>query len=260
MTTPSFAKPLLMRWGIKVSDIPTSSKQESDFLAEFGMCRVLIEEKTKFDDPIRHAQRIATLAEGEVYGTTTRLVRSNRLSGLIGDSAKQLMSSSEKQHDFRLVWFTSTGDDSEARFHQFIATIYGSTNIIEMNASHYKRCYFYRNSDFHRYANIIDGAIVAHASEACTTLKLCLNPLSPRYEALRDSTVVEPFSTAVEDPIALERRGEVFIVDSNIDRNDENGLHTFLQLKYNTLPLMKVDMGFTSASVLLKSGNEPVSG
>jgi hypothetical protein len=251
MVTPSFAKPLLRHWGIAVSDIPTSAKEESDFLAAFGTYKVLIEEKTKIDNPTRLSQRVATLSKGEVHGASTPLVRDNRLSGLVGKAASQLLSSAEKEHDFRLVWFTSTGVDAEAKFHQFIATIYGTTNILEMNASYYRRCYFFRNSDFHRYARVIDGAIVAHVSGSAISAKLCLNPLSPRFSALKNSSVVAPFGIAVEDPVALEQEKEVFVVDSDINRNDENALLAFLQLKYGTLPLMKFDLDYLSASVLV---------
>lgn len=251
MTTPSYAKSLLKHWGIDVSDIPTSVKEESDFLATFGTCKVLIEEKTKIDNSNRLSQRDATLSKGEVHGASTPLVRDNRLSGLVKKAASQLLSSSEKDHDFRLMWFTGTGVDANAKFHQFIATIYGMTNILEMNASHYRRCYFFRNSDFHLHAQVIDGAIVAHVSGSSIAAKLCLNPLSPRFDALRNSPVVVPFGTAVEDPVALEQKNEVFVVDSDIDRNDESALLAFIQSKYSTLPLMKLDLGYLSASVLI---------
>lgn len=251
MATPSFAKQFLKRWGIAVSDIPTSAKEESDFLATFGTYKVLIEEKTKIDDSTRLSQRAATLSKGEVHGASTPLVRDNRLSGLVGKATSQLLSSADKDHDFRLIWFTGTGVDAEAKFHQFIATIYGTTNILEMNASHYRRCYFFRNSDFHRYAQVIDGAIVAHVSGSSISAKLCLNPLSPQFSALKNSSVVMPFGTAVEDPLAQGQEKEVFVVDSDIDRNDESALLTFLQAKYGTLPLMKFDLGYLSASVLV---------
>lgn len=60
-----------------------------------------------------------------------------------------------------------------------------------------------------------------------------------------------PFGTAVEDPVVLEQEKEVFVVDSDIDRNDESALLAFLQPKYGTLPLMKFDLGYLSASVLV---------
>lgn len=197
-------------------------------------------------------ERKNVLATGQVHALSTPLVLGNRLSALVTKAASQLQSSSGQEHDFRLLWFTGTGVQAEAKFHQFIATIYGTTNILEMNATHYRRCYFFRNSDFHRHAAVVDGAVAAHVTGSSISAKLCLNPLSPNCDALRKSSVVVPFGTAVEDPLALEARKEAFIVDSDIDRNDEGGLLTYLQSKYRTLPLMRFDLGHLSASVSVR--------
>ena len=78
---PSYAKALLEHWGVAVEDIPTSDaahKQESDFLANFSGVRVLIEEKTKEDDPAYLAQRAEELEGGRFtrrpcrFGATKR--------------------------------------------------------------------------------------------------------------------------------------------------------------------------------------------
>jgi hypothetical protein len=251
MITKSYARQLLQHWGVGVNEIPISNKEEADFLVSFGECKVLIEEKTKFDDPGRLAERAKLLSWGEIYPSSTPLTRDNRLSGIIAKGASQLQSSSERDHNFRLLWFTGTGVDAEAKYYQFIATIYGTTNIIEMNASHYRRCYFFRNSDFYRHADIIDGAVVAYVfGSSSITAKLCLNPLSAKCSALRDSPVVVQFGSAIEDPEVLEGRKKAFIVDGDIDRNDEGAVLTFLQSKYGTAPLMKLNLNYVSATIL----------
>lgn len=247
----SYAKQILKHWNISVSDILTSEKEESDFLASFGTCKVLIDEKTKTNNPDYLALRAEKLSKKKIYVESIPLVRSNRLSGIVSKAANQLVSSSDIEHDFRLIWFTATGIDAEAKFHQFIATIYGTTKIFEMNASNYRNCYFFRNSDFHRHAHVIDGAIVAHTSGSSISVKICLNPLSPKFNALKNSPVIIPFGTSVEDPLALEHKQEVFIVDSDIDRKDESAILNFLEKKYRTLPLMKLDLGYTSASIIV---------
>lgn len=249
MTSPSYARLLLEHWGIKVEDIPTSDKEESDFLALFGDSRVLIEEKRKEDDPTYLVNRAESLALGKIYTTTVPVVRDNRLSGIVAKAAKQLQSSSDRDHNFRLVWFTGVGVNAEAKYHQFIASLYGTTNIIEMNSVSYRRCYFFRNSDFHRYANIIDGAVAAYVSGTSITAKLCLNPLSPNCESLRTSQVTAAFGTGVEDPEKLEADGTAFIVDGDIDRGNEGAVLGYLQQKYNTQPLMKIDLGQTTRTV-----------
>jgi len=237
MPQPSYAKALLTHWNIDVTDIPTSDveqKQEADFLASFGKSRVLIEEKTKEDDPKYLAKRAKQLQQGEIHATTLPLSREETLSGLVRDASHQLRSSSDKPHDFRLIWFTATGVHAVGKYEQFMATLYGRTNILEMGASHYRRCYYFRYSDFFRRAEVIDGAIVAHTDGNSISVKLCLNSLSPRFRAIRCSEVLTPFGRAVEDPMELEADGSAFILDCALNRQHESPLLAYLQKKYST--------------------------
>lgn len=254
MSSFSYTRALLQHWGIRVEDIPTSDleeKKEADFLATFGSTRVLVEEKTKEDDPVYLARRASELESGEVHGITIPIRRDETISGIVRSASKQLKSSSNLTHDFRLMWFTATGVTARGKYEQFMATLYGRTNILEMNASGYRRCYFFRNADFFRRASVIDGAVAAYTDGTSITTRLCLNPLSPRYEQLKASEVLRPFKEAVEDPIEMERSESAFILDAAISRKDEVELLAFLQKKYQTGPLMKFDLGYTNASILL---------
>jgi hypothetical protein len=254
MPSHSYAKALLEHWGGAVKDIPTSDvqqKQEADFLAIFGSARVLIEEKTKEDDPAYLGVRAQELENGQIHSATVPVRRDETLSGIVRDAAHQLRSSSDKPHDFRLIWFTATGPQAEGKYEQFMATLYGLTNILEMNASGYRRCYYFRHADFIRRASVIDGAVVAHTDGRSISARLCLNSLSPRYQALRNSAVLEPFGTAIEDPKSLEEDGTAFVLDASLDRKIEQPLLDYLQQKYGTGPLMKFDMGYTRASILV---------
>ena len=245
----SFAKPILEHWGLSVSDIPTSEKQESDFLVVVESTKVLIEEKAKLDDPKDLLKRTVALESGEVHVASTPITRTNRMSGLVRKAAGQLISSSENDHDFRVVWFTGTGLSSEAQAKQFEASIYGTTNIIEKGKWDLTPCYFYRNSDFHRYAEAIDGAVVANTAHGKVNMKLCLNSLSPNYPSFRTSPFAQLFLPAVVDPRTLEIEGAAYIADTPLDRNNEQGLLQFLQNRYATGLLMAIDMGHTVATV-----------
>jgi len=250
----SYAKTLLEHWGVAIEEIPTSDsqeKQEADFLADFGGIRVLIEEKTKEDDPAYLARRAQELETGQIHAATMPIRRDETLSGLVRNASRQLRSSSDKPHVFRLIWFTATGAQAEGKYEQFMATLYGRTNILEMNSSDFRRCYYFRNADFFRRADVIDGAVVAHTDGKVISTKLCLNSLSPRFQALRNSPVIKPFGTAVEDPEALEAEGTAFVLDAALDRKQEAPLLAYLQQKYATGPLMKFDMGYTSAAILV---------
>ena len=252
METPSYAKHVLEKLGFSVIKIPEGKKEEADFQAMIKDCVVLIEEKTKLDDQSLLDEKQEQFSKGKVCTSHIPLVRNNRLSGIVGKAASQLQSSSAMAHNFRLIWFTGAGTNAEAQYQQFIATVYGTTNIFEMNSNTYRCCYFYRNSDFHRYKTIIDGAIAACVTATTVNAKLCLNPLSPNYESLRDSPVASAFGTAVVDPKATEANGTALILDTDIGRKNEQPLLDFLQEKYATKPLMKFDTGYSSVSVSLK--------
>lgn len=255
----SYAKFLLQHWGVSVEDIPTSDaeeKKEADFLATFDGARVLIEEKTKEDDPAYLANRAAELGRGEIHAATLPIRPKGRLSGIVGEAAKQLQSSSNLAHDFRLIWFTATGVHAKGDYEQFMATLYGRTNIFEMNGAGYRRCYYFRNADFFHRAAVIDGAVAAYTDGETISAKLCLNNLSPRYEALRSSPVLRPFGTAVEDPVQFEADG-AFIADTDLDRKHEAPLLAYLQQKYKTGPLMKFDLGYTNAALLVRTEDPP---
>jgi hypothetical protein len=249
----SYAKGFLEHWGAIVEEIETCDSEQSDFLASIDAAVLLIEEKTKVDNPDDLAKRRKAFDAGQVYSSSRRLVRDNRLSGVVRKAASQLASSASKPYDFRLVWFTGTGYQAEALSEQFITTLYGTTNIIEMGSSHFRRCYFFRNSDFHRYAGTIDGAIVAHVVGESLSAKLCVNPLSPRASNVRSSAFLRRFGKAVEDPDAREHEGEAFIVTGDLDRKNENALLAELQRKYSTKPLMTFDLGYHSAAVAIRA-------
>ncbi len=254
MDDQSHALHVLQSMADAVQELPTGDTEQADFLATFGRSRVLIEEKTKFDDPKIDAERYAALRSGKLHSRCTPLARNNRVSGIVGKAAKQLASSAKEEHDFRIVWFTGAGRSGEARYEQFINTIYGATSIVERNSTETRKCYFFRNSDFYRYRSVLDGAVAAYIANDQIHLKLCLNPLSSNYYAMKESDFVAKFGNAIEDPVAHEEAGEAFIIDGPIDRSDNASLLDYLKKKYETDCLMDMDMGHVEASILVPKG------
>jgi hypothetical protein len=88
--TFSVAAQVLEQWGARVTPIETSQKDESDWLAEFGTYRLLVEEKTKFEEAGSQVARAASLAQGKVHGSTLSLSHNNRISGIVRKASKQL--------------------------------------------------------------------------------------------------------------------------------------------------------------------------
>jgi hypothetical protein len=247
----SIAAQALTSMGGVVEQVPTSAVEESDWLADFSGYRILVEEKVKLDDPENTQERDKALRAGGVHGQSLPLKYDNRISGVIRKAVGQLASSAANiAHDARIVWFTGIGFDAEAKHLQFISTAYGSTRIIERDKPGMRECYFFRNSEFYRYRDIVDGAVASFLTGETLTMKFCLNPLSPNYASLQSSSFASKFVHGLIDPVAEEKRGEAYIADGNVDRNSAGAVLAYLQKKYNLNPLMNMDLGMATASVL----------
>lgn len=250
--TFSLAARVLEQWGAKVTPIPTSHKDESDWLAQFGDYRLLVEEKTKVEEPEVGAARTATLAKSEVHGSTLPLSHNNRLSGIVRKAAKQLGSTGQDvPHHGRIVWFTGTGFDAEARQYQFINTLYGSTRIFQLNQPGMKECYFFRNGDFFRFKDQLDGAVAAFTHGNNVTVKLCLNPYSASWQGLRDSPFAKNFKLGLIDPVAEEAAGDAYIVDTDLPRSNAAAIIRYLEEKYSLEQAHNMDMNMASAIVVV---------
>ena len=249
-STTSVAAQILELWGATVTPIQTSQKDESDWLAEFGSYRILVEEKTKLENDESQAARAATLSRGEVHGSVLPLVHNNRLSGIVRKAAKQLSSTgNDVSHNNRIVWFTGTGFDAEATHLQFMATLYGSTKIFELARPKLKVCYFFRNADFFRFSDHLDGAVAAYLRGSEVTVKLCLNPYSSNWQVLRDSPFAKNFKLDLVDPVAEEAASEAYIADTDLPRTDSGAIIRYLEEKYGLQQAQNMDMNMASAVV-----------
>lgn len=253
----SYAEYILRHLGFDVAPIAEGDEEAADWIASIDGEVVLVEEKTKFEDEAEVARRTAAYAAGRAFDSHTPFTSNNRLSGISRKAAGQLAASAEEiLHQYRLVWLTATGHTHEAKFHQYIATLYGTTNVVERGRIvPLRRCYFYRNSDFFRFREQLDGAVVAESDGEHVNLKLCLNLLSPRFALLRTSRTRAAFGNGVLDPLVDEAEGGAFIVDCDLDRSREGDLLEFLRSKYGTDYLMQMDMGMSSVSMAMRKGD-----
>jgi hypothetical protein len=239
--------------GATVQVLPTSTRQECDLLAELNGVRLLVEEKTKLDSPDVVYERREAYSRGETHSFAQSVSYNNRISGIIRKAKEQLSSTGEGvSHDLRILWFTGVGVDAEAQQSKLISTLYGSTNVFDIQDSNGMAtiCYFFRNSDFYRYRNELDGAVAARLSldERQVDIRFCLNPHSSNYEALRDSGFASRCSDGLMDPIAEERTGEAYIVDGSVDRSDEIRVLGYLERKYGLFQAAKIDMSLFLAT------------
>jgi hypothetical protein len=241
---------VLKAWGAKVSAIPTTKFQEADWLVELPDCRVLIEEKMKFNNDATTAARDAVLSTAEVHGTSVGLGRNNRVSAIVRKAAGQLESTgSRRSHDLRILWFTGAGDNGQAQQEQLISTLYGTTTIVEMGHPQLRTCYFFGSSDFFRYHTKLDGAVAAYFNGPDVAMKLCLNPYSENWQQLRDSSFAALFKDAIIDPMDEEAAGDSLVVDNDMDRADETGVLEYIEKKYGLTKVMQMKLGMLTASI-----------
>lgn len=246
----SVAKQVFRAWGASAEEIPTSSAEESDWLVALKGFRLLVEEKAKLENPESQQEREEALRSGSVHGTTTPLVQNNRLSGIVRKARKQLSSTAaQREHDARIMWFTGFGFDAEAKHYQFMATLYGSTKIIELDKPGLRECYYFRNADFFRYREEMDGAVAAFLTGDSVIMKLCLNTYSPRYTVLKSSPFAEQFLNGLIDPLDEEASGNAYIADTDIDRRDAGAVLHYIQVKYGLSRAMNMDLNMATATV-----------
>ncbi len=238
----------LTRWGFSVEKIPESSvpgEKRPDYNVRLEDETYLVEVKSREDDPEASKERKEVLNQGEIYSEHKPLIRKNTVSGVIREAHDQLKDYGEPEW-LNLVWLCAVENAQEAKFDQFTAALYGTTQIFDLDGDGLHRtCYFFRNSEFFRYRNVLDAAFVSTVNQ----VNLCLNPHSPRFEKVRSSKLVEKLQSAVIDPIVQESNGEAYIVDSDINRNDEKAVLNYLREKYSKPKIIKIDLGWHSGTI-----------
>lgn len=234
------------RLGYRVERIPEADVQSPDFLILDANSSYLLELKTKIPSCEQALERRKTLEEGEFYQLNEPLIRMNRLSGIIRKAQAQLRERKHHENVLGLIWLGAIGHLAEPRMHQFEATLYGSATIVDWaTRGRSGVCYFFYNSDFFRYRDVLDAAIVSANSQA----RLLLNPLSGHYEQMRNSSLPKYLGDAVVDPIVLEAQGKGFIVEANVDRRSEATVLAYLRTKYKSPGIQRITMNHMSGTM-----------
>jgi hypothetical protein len=247
---PSIVRAICNLWGLSPEEVPTSDKEESDWFVRFGELRVLIEEKTKFDDPAYLSARDKILETGEIFESAHSLAPNNRISAIAKKSASQLRSTgADVSHDVKLMWFTARGATASARFHQVNSTLYGLTNVFELGKSEMRRCYFFYDSTFFRFKNDLDGAVIGCLRGTEIELKLCMNPYSARSRLLKSSPLINYLKNAVEDPLADEENGFCYIADTDIDRKYPDQVLDYIAKKYDLKMAQYINLSSISGTI-----------
>ena len=230
--------------GFQVTQIAEGGQRTPDLLATCGQ-RYLIEIKTKEDHPAANAERAKRLGAGEIVQSGAPFTPQNTMSRIVRDGVSQLEAHPVKERDFCLLWLLAIGSDLDAQYEQFLATLYGLSNVVGPDSQPLMPCYYLRDSAFFRWRDLLDGAIVG----TLDTGELCINSYSQRADSLKGSSLAQVFGTAVTDPRQREAEGRGYIADCDIDRHDEKGVLRYVQTKYGRPPLMTMNLGTVIAQV-----------
>jgi Holliday junction resolvase len=237
----------LERLGFTVTAVlPFSGRLSPDFVAEKAAERFVFELKERVDDPDALAEERARLAAGELVPFAESAGRNKGVSEKIRYGAKQLQAHDLIGTGFRLLWLHAGGRNPEVQFEQFRATLYGMTHIVAPELARTTRCYYFGHSEFFRLREHLAGAVIS----TLTQLQLCINALFPQVSEFRKSALVETFSKGLLDPDRLEREGNAFVADCDIDRKDEAAVLMYLQAKFRRPRLMNMNLGSMGAQVL----------
>jgi hypothetical protein len=234
--------------GLSIQKIDVCSEKTPDFLVKCDQFTYIVELKEKFTDPTIQKVREERLLRGEILTETYTTGRKKLISKVISSACKQL-ARTEFTADFNIIWLYARGHHPDFQMYDFESTLYGHEVIVDWGKDNGFSgfCYHYGHSDFYNHRNVLDGAVVSTTEE----MKFCLNVCSPKYQLLKDSGLRKAFKDGVLDPFDLEKKGCVLIVDSDVDRNDENAVMEYVIKKYNLKKAMKMPMKQISATVPL---------
>ncbi len=219
-------------FGFKAEKIPESNEKSPDFIIETDSKRILIELKTKYDSREFNKKRNNSLSSNGIFEHRDVLNRSNTMSRIIKDGYKQLKERKVKERaDECYLFLLASEPFAYNKFEQFYSTVYGLKFIICLgeSAPPPRNCFYYSFNDFYRFRDIIDGAIISDGKK----LKFCINTFSPRYKYVNENTFINSFNPGIVDPMHMEKNGEAFVLDSDIDRRNIDELNVFLEKKYD---------------------------
>ncbi|MEP1740539.1 MAG: hypothetical protein ABJI60_20190 [Kangiellaceae bacterium] len=217
--------------GLEAEKIDEGQDETPDFIALDGNYIYYIELKERDSSEEYLRERELAFGSDDVYSSTVSLEKCRNTSKVINKAKNQLKAESAPE-EIRIVWLHAHGSQREALVEKFLCTLYGKADIYDWAEGRYdnKDCYYFDHSDFFRYRDSIDGAIISLEGG----MAFAINNFSPKYDILLESEFTRGFSkSSLINPIQLESEGKVWLIDCDLDRKDEDTLLNFLIDKYS---------------------------
>jgi len=194
----------LMDKGFTAKLIERSSNKTPDLYAGDGKDTFLLEVKTRLDSKEPSIVR------------TDPIVRLNNLSGIVAGATRQLRTMAS-ENTIRMLWFLGQPPHQETFYEQLRMTLYGIRVVVGRRKAGglASACYYAGHSDFFRYRDSLDGALLG------TVAAIFINDYSPRADLLKNSRLCTLAGSAILDPRDLEKAGDVLVLRDSVDRSDE---------------------------------------
>jgi len=215
--------------GYVVSRIPEANDdQRADYSIENAGERLIAEVKSRGPDEEfeRQMERVGRASSEQSFG------RANPISRQIREASGQLAATFPENPSWpRILVLVAAGDNPDLQVEQFRATLYGTIHLLRAGGVGAVAipCFYFTFNDFYRFRDI-DAAVVLTPRGAL----LWLNAFGKRRDRVRETTLFKKLSAvgAVTDPDLLERAGEAFLVDTDMDRRDEDVTLAHVRSKY----------------------------
>lgn len=249
----NFIKNVFSLFGVNLIKIDEKNSKSPDFITTHESHTILMELKTKNENNTEIEKRNNALDSNRLHLKTTSTARANRISKLMSKATKQLQSKKEEINaDFCFVILHSSGFARSAHLEQFKNSIYGISHLViyKEGSSKLAPCYYFYNSDFFNFREIVDGAFLIGEK----SLSLCINDLSPRYKILKESSFIKKFQNGITDPSEEEKENKAYSLRESVNRESKEDILNHIKEKYHLDKV--VDFNFPHISVISKISPE----
>lgn len=240
-------KTILKKFELEAKDIPLQSAKTPDFNVVGESSRYTIELKIKEDDQEERKRDLEALFQGEMVTKSIPTGPRNRLAAIIKEGVEQMSKHDPQHNTFHVIWLHSTGQDADLLQRRFYATLFGTQDLVSLGRGHLITCYYFNESAFFSFRDELDGAIITYEDKSQLCLQLCVNTLSPRFDAFKKSDLYLNMPEGVRDPKILESTEEAMIADCELDRKESNIIIRYLCKKYGLNHLQTINMEKHSA-------------
>jgi hypothetical protein len=233
----------LKKKGLDATAIPeVQTRKTPDISVAMRHSTVLVELKNRLDDEELEQQLEEVMAGGGVATHTDTTGRKNTVSGIIEEAVEQLNAPAFAAADYRVAWVHAAGKRVLLKKDQIHAALYGTQDIVELHGSPARswQCYYFENSDFFRYRDSLDAAVISYVADRNLHAACCLNSYSPRYERFRDTEFCPTTIDWVLDPLKLEAEGKILIADTPCERSKEREVLEYVTKKYHVVNVTNI--------------------